>query len=100
MKILLTLTMAGALAGIGYADDYKQKTRSETVDPVTGEKVKTKTKVKADEDGDFKSKSKTKVDGRTVEEHKAEREEDGDYKSKTKAKTGGKKYESKTKIDK
>jgi hypothetical protein len=100
MKYFLTLAMAAALAGSSYAyDDHKKEIKSETVDPVTGEKIKTKTKGKADEDGEFETKSKTKVDGRTVKEHKAERDEDGDYKAKTKVKTGDKKYESKTKID-
>lgn len=101
MKILLTLTMAAALAGTAHADDtYKEKTKSESVDPVTGEKVKKKTKIKAEDDGEYKAESKTKVNGRTVEEHKAEREEDGDYKAKTKVRTEHGSHESKTKIDK
>ena len=69
MKWMLTLALAGALAGTLAADD-KYKVKAEAKDPVTGEKVKSKTKVKSDKDGDYKEESKTKVNGHTVEKHK------------------------------
>jgi hypothetical protein len=77
--------------------------KSETVDPVTGQKTKVKRKVKAESDGDYKLDEKVKStgpEGKSKSKTKIRAEGDGDYKEKTKVSGPDGKYESKTKVDK
>lgn len=103
MRILATTFLAAALAFNLTADDkYKEKTKSNTTDPVTGEHVKSKSKIKAESDGDYKEDSKSEVrnvDGKTKTKRKVRVDDDGDAKEKVKVDGPNGKYESKTKID-
>jgi ABC-type uncharacterized transport system YnjBCD substrate-binding protein len=87
MKLLATTFLAAALAMNLAADDkYKEKTKAEGVDPVTGDKVKVKSKGKVEHDGDYKEKGKVKVNGKTKAKYKVKAEPDGDYKEKVESK--------------
>lgn len=104
MRIIAVPFLATVLAlGLAAEDSTKIKTKSTTVDPVTGEQVKTKTRVKAESDGDYKVDGKTQVSGpagTTKSRVKVRAEGDGDYKEKVKTSSPEGKSETKVKVDK
>ncbi len=99
MKWILGIAMLTALSASA-EDKHKEKVKSETTDPVTGDKVKHKSSTKVESDGDYKTKSRTKVNGSTVAKEKVEHEADGDHKEEVEIKGSNGKYKSKTKVDK
>ena len=103
MKIFAVPFLTAVLAmGLAAGDSTQTKTKSTTVDPVTGDQVKVKTRVKTDADGDYKVDGKTQVKsdaGKAKSSVKVRGEADGDYKEKVKTSGPEGKTESKTKVD-
>lgn len=104
MRIIAVPFLAAALTlSLAAEDSVKTKTKSTSVDPVTGDQVKSKTRVKAQSDGDYKVDGKTEtkgVAGKTKSKVKVRAEGDGDYKEQVKVSGPDGKYQTKTKVDK
>jgi hypothetical protein len=104
MRFLTLALLSAAFTFNLTADDKeKHKVKSETIDPVTGEKTKVKSKSKAESDGDYKldEKVETKgVNGKQKTKTKVRADDDGDYKEKVKSTGPEGTYKSKTKVDK
>lgn len=80
----MTGILAIGLATSLYADDKTiAKSKTETIDPVTGDKVKSKSKAKIEHDGDYKEKTETKdtATGQKVK-HKVKVKPNGEVKEK------------------